>query len=93
MSIQATYLFFTCLFTFLANIPFGYLRGGTKRFSLMWFLYIHMPVPLVILIRQYFSVELSWLVIPFLFSSFFVGQLMGKKLRPLSIPKHEENDC
>lgn len=35
------------LLVFLINIPFGVLRGKQKRFSFKWFLYIHLPIPLL----------------------------------------------
>jgi len=81
LSIPATSLFFTCLLIFFANIPLGYLRSGIRKLSLKWFLYIYLSVPIVILIRHFFSVQLSWVVAPLLFSSFFLGQFTGKKLR------------
>jgi hypothetical protein len=39
------------LFSFILNIPFGYFRKRSKKYSLKWFLYIHLPVPLVIIAR------------------------------------------
>lgn len=65
----------------LLNIPFGYWRQGTKKFSFYWFLYIHLPVPVVILMRHIFHVSLSFATAPLLFGSYFFGQYIGKKIR------------
>lgn len=73
-------IFYTCLATILVNLPFGYLRGGFQKLSLCWFLAIHVPVPLVILIRQFHGLDLSWLLAPFLLGSFFTGQFLGRKI-------------
>ena len=73
-------IFYTCLATIIVNLPFGYLRGGLKKFSICWFVAIHAPVPLVILIRQFHKLELSWSLAPFLLGSFFIGQFLGRKL-------------
>ncbi|WP_321997525.1 hypothetical protein [Draconibacterium orientale] len=74
------YLFYTCLATFLVNLPFGYLRGGFRKLSFWWFVAIHAPVPLIILIRKLFDIQLSWSLAPFLFGSFFLGQFVGRKI-------------
>jgi hypothetical protein len=73
-------IFFTCLATIIVNLPFGYLRGGLQKLSVCWFVAIHAPVPLVILIRQFYGLELSWSLAPFLLGSFFIGQFLGRKL-------------
>jgi len=73
-------IFYTCLATIIVNLPFGYLRGGLKKFSPCWFLAIHAPVPLVILIRDFHGLELSWSLAPFLLGSFFLGQFAGRKI-------------
>ena len=80
MSVILTYALLS-LVIILFNIPFGYLRQGTKKFSFYWFLYIHLPVPFVILMRSAFDVELSFKTAPLLFGSFFLGQFIGKKIK------------
>jgi hypothetical protein len=74
-------VFFTCIVTFIINLPFGYLRGGFKKLSFWWFAAIHLPVPLIIVVRKYFGLSLTWELAPFLFGSFFLGQYVGRKLR------------
>lgn len=63
------------------NIPFGYWRQGTRKFSFLWFLFIHLPVPFVIYLRKFFGVDLSFATAPLLFGSYFLGQFLGKKIR------------
>lgn len=67
--------------TFFLNLPFGWWREGTRKFSPAWFLAIHLPVPVVILIRQAFGVRLGWGTLPFLLAAYFTGQYAGSRLR------------
>ncbi len=80
MSTIITYLFLSFIIILL-NVPFGYLRHGTKKFSFYWFLYIHLPVPFIFLIRSALGVELSFVTAPLLFVSYFLGQFLGKKIK------------
>jgi hypothetical protein len=73
-------LFYTSVATFLINLPFGYLRGGLRKLSFWWFAAIHAPVPLVILIRKFHDLNLTWCLAPFLLGSFFLGQFAGRKI-------------
>ena len=70
----------TCIATALINLPFGYWRGGLKKLSFWWFVAIHAPVPAVIQIRKFHKLELSWELAPFLLGSYFLGQLIGRKV-------------
>ena len=71
---------FTCIFTFIINLPFGYLRGSFRKLSFWWFFFIHLPVPLIILTRKFFGLHLTWGLAPFLVGSFFLGQFVGRKI-------------
>ena len=73
-------LTYTCIATVIINLPFGYIRGGFRKLSFWWFVAIHAPVPLVILIRKFHDLELSWILAPFLLGSFFIGQFWGRKI-------------
>ncbi|AHW59547.1 hypothetical protein SAMN05444285_103131 [Draconibacterium orientale] len=86
------YLFYTCLATFVVNLPFGYLRGGFRKLSFWWFVAIHAPVPLIILIRKFFDIQLIWSLAPFLFGSFFLGQFVGRKIYALKPWRKKEVD-
>ena len=70
---------YVSLITFLLNIPFGYYRGRTRKFSVRWFLSIHIPVPFLIYTRHLFHIERTWITIPMLLVFFFLGQLLGQK--------------
>lgn len=73
-------LAYTCIATIIINLPFGYWRGGLKKLSFFWFVAIHAPVPLVILVRKFHDLELTWTLAPFLLGSYFIGQFLGKMM-------------
>lgn len=84
-------IFYVGLLTFFLNIPFGYLRKFTNKFTFCWFLSIHAPVPFVIWIRGSFGIDLTWSLVPVLFGSFFLGQFTGRYLnRAAPKPKKEK---
>ena len=68
------------LLTFILNVPFGYWRSKVKKFSFLWFLYVHLPIPFIVLMRFGFHLGFQWWTYPFLVGAFFSGQLFGKKL-------------
>jgi hypothetical protein len=84
-------VFYTCLATIIINLPFGYLRGGFRKLSFWWFVAIHAPVPLVIIIRKFHDLELSWALAPFLLGSFFIGQLLSRKFYQLKPYRKAKN--
>lgn len=66
------------LIVFIINLPFGYMRSKAARFSRQWMMAIHIPVPLVFLLRIFSG--LNWTVIPLLVLSDVAGQLAGGRL-------------
>jgi len=68
------------LWVFLVNLPFGYWRAPTRKFSWQWFLFVHLPIPLVVLLRFYFELGFQFYTYPFLIGAFFLGQFTGAKL-------------
>ena len=62
---------------FVLNLPFGIWRARTRKFSLNWFLAIHLPVIAAILLR--FVSGIGWQLAVFIHSvvAFFLGQLSG----------------
>jgi len=72
-------LFLSALYI-LINLPFGYLRAGVPKRSFLWFLYIHLPIPLLILLRV-FVFKVSWHYIPLLVGCFALGQWAGGRIR------------
>jgi hypothetical protein len=67
--------------TFLVNLPFGWWREGTRKLSVPWFLAIHAPVPLVIVLRRSLGVSLGWSTLPVLLLAYFLGQATGARVR------------
>jgi hypothetical protein len=67
-------LIFT-IFAFIINLFFGVLRADTRIFSLKWFLYIHIPVFILIPVRL--NIELSNWYIPYFIVISFSGQYLG----------------
>ncbi|MDP3939335.1 MAG: hypothetical protein Q8R92_14525 [Deltaproteobacteria bacterium] len=74
-------LSFVALTVLLLNLPFGYWRAGSPKFSRSWFLAIHIPIPFVILLR--ITSGLGWQLVsfPVVVGAFFVGQLLGGQIR------------
>jgi len=62
------------------NIPFGYWRNGLKTYSLKWFLAIHIPVLLIILVRIFFHIPYELITIPLSVLCFFSGQYLGGRI-------------
>ncbi|HEY3375074.1 MAG TPA: hypothetical protein VGK02_08445 [Candidatus Aquicultor sp.] len=72
---------------FMLNLPFGYWRAGQEKFSRGWFLAVHLPVPVIVLLRVTFG--FSWTALPFTVLAFFLGQYGGGLLRstlPSKVP-------
>jgi hypothetical protein len=71
-------------FTFVVNVPFGYWRAGTRKFSAAWFLAIHLPVPLIVAARLILHPPNAY--IPLFVLCFFLGQLAGGLVRKRRTP-------
>ncbi|HUO75955.1 MAG TPA: hypothetical protein VMU21_00120 [Thermodesulfovibrionales bacterium] len=61
--------------TIAINFPFGYFRRRTKRYSFKWFLYIHIPIPLIFLMRTLSHLDFRY--IPLFVLAAVIGQLWG----------------
>ncbi|BAD85522.1 hypothetical membrane protein, conserved [Thermococcus kodakarensis KOD1] len=73
------------IITFLVNIPFGFWRTHAKRSGsrLEWALAVHLPVPLVIVLRRLAGLSWNASGIPFILIfvlAYFLGQRTGGKL-------------
>ncbi len=62
-----------------ANVPLGYLRAAKPKYSVGWFLYIHLSIPLVAFLR--IINHLTPWVIPIFLACAVAGQLAGGRLR------------
>lgn len=67
------------------NIPLGYLRQPTVKFSFAWYFYIHISIPLLIYLR--IKTDMNWKIIPFTIAGAIVGQIIGGRLRARSNEK------
>lgn len=80
-------LWSVALLVVLVNMPFGYWRANSNKFSRQWFLAVHMPVPLVIGLRLASGLGFQLATFPVMIGAFFVGQLMGGQLHGM-LKKH-----
>jgi hypothetical protein len=60
------------------NVPFGAWRATQPRLSLGWFLAIHLPIPLLFLLR--YGSGLDWHWVPVMLGCAVAGQLLGSWL-------------
>ena len=65
---------------FLLNIPFGYWRENVRRLTAQWFAAIHLPVPLLILLRLVSGLGYRLATFPLLVGSYFAGQYVGARI-------------
>lgn len=63
----------------LANIPLGYLREASRRYSLHWFVYIHLSIPFILAVRVGYG--FGWPAIPPTILFAVAGQLLGGRLQ------------
>ena len=63
------------LLAFIINIPFGYLRNKTRKFSARWFLYVHLSIPLIIAARLLSHTDYRY--IPIFILAAVAGQILG----------------
>jgi hypothetical protein len=61
------------------NIPLGFVRQGTEKFSFAWYFYIHISIPLLIYLRV--KADFSWKFIPFTIAGAVAGQIIGGRAR------------
>ena len=62
----------------LVNLPLGYLRQSCRKFSVGWFIYVHISIPIIVYVRIKFG--LGWQFIPFTLASTIAGQIFGGRL-------------
>ena len=67
------------LFALGVNIPLGYLRETRRKFSLAWFVLVHLSIPFIIALRG--ALDFGWPFIPFTLACAVLGQLTGGTIR------------
>ncbi len=65
--------------SFIVNIPLGYYRKNTRKFSFMWFFLIHASIPLIVYMRIALNAE-NW-IIPINIFLAIMGQFLGQFLK------------
>ncbi len=63
------------ILSFIISIPCGYLRQSYAKYSFMWFLLIHLPIPFIVLFRL--KAGISWHFIPLTLGGSIAGQVVG----------------
>ncbi len=74
--------FLLALFAFWANVPLGYFRENTKKFSFAWFFFVHASIPFIILLRLKMHIS-PWFIPVSIFAA-ILGQLTGSRLRKIN---------
>jgi hypothetical protein len=74
MQVTITFLGIIIL-AFVISIPCGYLRQNFKKYSFMWFLLIHLPIPFIVLLRV--KAGFGWQFIPLTLGGSVAGQIIG----------------
>lgn len=76
------------LLSFSLNVPLGMWRVTTKKFSVRWFVAIHLAVPLIYAIRVSTDIP-SWTA-PIMIIAAVLGQLAGGILRSVPPQTHDK---
>lgn len=76
---------------FVLNLPFGYWRASAVKYSRDWILAVHIPVPVIIVLR--FIMSMGWPVLPFSLVAFFLGQYAGGKLHRMTSRRMSSTAC
>jgi len=76
-NLQAVFLI--TLMAFFMSVPMGYLREGAKKFSFMWFFYIHAPIPIIAYER--ITSGISWSFVPVFLIATVAGQIAGSRYK------------
>ena len=63
------------LLTVIISVPCGYARQNFPKYSLMWWVLIHLPIPVILLLR--IKAGLNWHFIPLTLGSSVAGQIFG----------------
>ena len=66
------------LLAFVINIPFGYLRSRSRKFSARWFLYVHFSIPFIVAARLITHTDYRY--IPLFILAAIGGQILGGRL-------------
>ncbi len=71
----AILIFGLVILALVISVPCGYIRQNYPKYSFMWFLLIHLPIPFIVLLR--IKAGLSWHFIPLTLGGSVAGQIIG----------------
>lgn len=71
------------VFSFGVNLPLGYMREASRKFSVRWFVLVHLSIPFIIALRLLLG--FGWHIIPFTLVCAVGGQLIGGRIRRRTI--------
>jgi hypothetical protein len=74
-------LWLVALAVVLINLPFGFWRQGTRKFSPMWFVAVHAPIPAVVALRIVSGLGFNPVTFPVIVGAYFAGQYFGGIIR------------
>jgi hypothetical protein len=60
------------------NLPFGYLRQNSEKFTFAWYFYVHISIPVIIFLR--IKAGFSWHFIPITLGAAVAGQIIGGRI-------------
>jgi hypothetical protein len=66
------------LLALLVNLPFGYLRQNSEKFTFAWYFYVHISIPAIIFLRV--KGGFSWHFIPITLGAAAAGQIIGGRI-------------
>ena len=69
------------LLVFLLNLPFGYWRASSMKFSPQWFVAALLPAPLVVALVSYSGRGWKLITFPVLGVAYLLGQFVGGWVR------------
>ena len=64
--------------TFVITLPFGVWRSYTRKFTIQWWLAIHLVIPFIFLMRRWGG--FTYWFIPLFLTATVLGQILGGKL-------------
>ncbi|EEG79069.1 hypothetical protein [Dethiobacter alkaliphilus] len=76
------------MLAFGLNVPLGMWRVTTRKFTVQWFVAIHLAVPLIYLIRSSSGIP-AWMA-PVLIAAAVLGQLAGGILKNARPQPHDK---
>ena len=66
---------------FLLNLPFGFWRAGVRKFSLAWFLSVHVPIPFIVGLRLVSGMGFHLSTFPVMIGAYLAGQYTGSAIK------------